>query len=514
VFRNSVLLFLLSTLLAFPQEPGRASRFAVLIGNSRYTHLPPLASIGEDLKTIQAALKNAGFEVKVIQDTNYQSLFDGVAGPYFGELRPGDVCFFYYAGYAAQYKDDNYLVPTDFDPKAPGGFNYGALSLARVQGALESRKPRIKIITLDAATNLAELVPIEGLGRGLGLPDLSDSKQTMVAFSAAPNEPAVYPAAGGTATPFTKYLAAAIDKAGLKIEEVFDDARREVIKNTAGQQQPYQQPNITELFYFHDPLPVKAELPPGVPKRNHKDRQEYVWIPSGKFRMGCVPSDAKCDDDEKPQHRVTVSQGFWMGRTEVTVDAYRRYIENNFDKKHQKMPETPDWDRKWSVISAPINAVTWQQAKSYCEWAGGRLPSEAEWEYAARAGAENEIYPLNSENSRDKANFLGIKGNDRYEYTAPVGSFDPNAFGLFDMSGNVWELVNDWYGKTYYSESPATDPKGPASGTKHIVRGGSWFSDPAKHLRISLRKATNDWGNTIGFRCVLDDTPATKELLQ
>jgi formylglycine-generating enzyme required for sulfatase activity len=513
VLRQSVLLILLSNLLAFSQEPARASRFAVLIGNSRYSHLPPLTSVGEDLKAIQGALKDAGFQVKVIEDTDYQTLFDGVvAGRYFTEIRPGDVCFFYYAGYAVQYKDDNYLVPRDFDSKAPEGFNYGALSLSRVLEVLESKNPRIKIIALDAATNMEDLAAIEGVGRGLGFPDLSDNKQTMVAFSTTPNEPAVYPASGA-ATPFTKYLAAAIAKAGLTIEEVFNDAKREVIKNTTERQQPYPYSNITQLFYFHDPLPVKAELPAGVPKRNRKDRQEYVWIPPGKFLMGCVPSDTKCDDDEKPQHTVTISKGFWMGGTEVTVDAYRRYFENNFDKKH-KMPEAPDWDRKWSIILAPINAVTWQQAKSYCEWVGGRLPSEAEWEYAARAGADNEIYPLNSENSRDKANFLGKKGNDRYDFTAPVGSFDRNAFGLFDMSGNVWEWVNDWYSKTYYSESPATDPKGPASGTKHIIRGGSWNSDPAKHLRISLRKANNDWGNALGFRCLLEDTPATKELLQ
>src|SRR5437763_11437628 len=114
----------------------------------------------------------------------------------------------------------------------------------------------------------------------------------MATLSAAPAEPAFYPASGPA--PFTKYLAAALEKPGLNIEAVFDEARRAVIKDTTDRQQPFPRSNITETFYFHDPLPIKAELPPGVPKRNRKDRQEYVWILPGKFLMGCVPNDSKC----------------------------------------------------------------------------------------------------------------------------------------------------------------------------------------------------------------------------
>ena len=512
--RRCLLLTLFSLRLAWAQDGGQALRNAILIGNTTYSHLQPLAPVTLNLKIIEAALQAAGFTVKVVENADFDNVYKGIIEKsYFSDVKPGSLCFFYYAGYALQYSEDNYLVPTDFNASRPEDINHGALSLSRVQDALEAVKARIKIIAIDASTDVGQFVTSLALHRGFAFPDRGESKEIMIGFSAAPNELALYPPNGPT--PFTKYLAEAIAKPGLSIEAVFDDARRQVTKNTNGQQ-PYHYSNITENFYFHDPLPVpvKVQITSVKPKRNRKDRQEYVFIPAGKFFMGCVPSDNRCAEDEKPQHAVTISNGFWMGSTEVTADAYGRYLENNFDKKHRKMPDAPVGNKNWSTTNAPISSVRWEDAKKYCEWVGGRLPTEAEWEYAARAGQDNEIYPLNSENSREKANFLGTKGNDRYEFAAPVGSFDRNAYDLFDMAGNVWEWVADWYGKTYYSESSAVDPKGPASGTKHIIRGGSFDSDPSKHLRISLRKANNDWGNAVGFRCVLDDTPATKKLFE
>lgn len=517
MFRRFFPLLIFSIGFGVSQDAAHGERYAVLVGNAHYSHLKPLASVPDNIQVLEGALKDAGFTVRAFSDANFQNLYDGViSGSYFSGVKPGDVCFFYYAGYAfaPQTATDNYLVPTDFDAATREDINHGAFSLSRVQDALDSAKARIKIIVIDGSTDVGKYVSTLGLGRGFAFPDRGDSKEIMIAFSASPTEPASYPASG--VTPFTKYLAAAMSKPGSTIEAVFNEAQREVVKSTPTQV-PHLSTNITETFYFHDPLPVKAELPAGVPKQNRKDRQEYVWIPSGKFLMGCVPSDTKCNDDEKPQHAVTITKGFWMGTTEVTANAYSGYLENAFDKKdkkHRKMPEAPVWNEKWKTTNEPISSVKWEEAKSFCEWAGGRLPTEAEWEYAARAGKDNEIYPLNSENSRDKANFLGQQGNDRYKFAAPVGSFDRSAFGLFDMSGNLWEWVNDWYDKSYYAESPPADPPGPSSGTKHIMRGGSFDSAADKHLRISLRKPTNDSGNALGFRCVLDDTPATKKLLQ
>ncbi len=157
--------------------------------------------------------------------------------------------------------------------------------------------------------------------------------------------------------------------------------------------------------------------------------------------------------------------------------------------------------------------MTWERAQAYCAWAGGRLPTEAEWEYAARAG-ENSIYPFQGQDSRDKANFEGKSGADLFAGVAPVHSFTPNAWGLHDMAGNVWEWVNDYYSPTYFREAgAASDPQGPAAGKEHVIRGGSFDSDAESHLRISIRKGFGGAGNSLGFRCVLNDTPDTNKLL-
>jgi formylglycine-generating enzyme required for sulfatase activity len=202
-----------------------------------------------------------------------------------------------------------------------------------------------------------------------------------------------------------------------------------------------------------------------------------------------------------------------MAQTEVDTNAYVKYVADGKSQGRKMPKEAPEWNKKWQITDMPMANVTWQEADAFCQWAGGRLPTEAEWEYAARAGKENEVFPLNSENSRDKANFYGTKGNDVYDTAAPVKKFDPNAYNLFDMAGNVWEWVSDFYAPDYYKDSPAKDPKGPSSGKGHVVRGGSWNSNPAEHLRLSYRDGSSKETNVIGFRCMLEDSPETTKML-
>jgi formylglycine-generating enzyme required for sulfatase activity len=217
--------------------------------------------------------------------------------------------------------------------------------------------------------------------------------------------------------------------------------------------------------------PVEVKLSqtarsPGEVRENAKDGLKYVWIPPGTFMMGCSPADNECSAEEKPAHQVKVTKGFWMGQTEVTVGAYKRFAAAT----GRQMPPEPmningnALNPGWGDEAMPIVDVTWDDAQAYCSWAGGRLPTEAEWEYAARAGSTEARYgPIDE---------VAWYYNNSGQKTHKVGQKRANEFGLYDMLGNVWEWVNDWYDENYYKNSPAQDPAGPAIGQLRALRGG------------------------------------------
>ncbi len=216
---------------------------------------------------------------------------------------------------------------------------------------------------------------------------------------------------------------------------------------------------------------VTAVLGSGAPpaaaevkfKVNPKDNLRYVWIPPGKFMMGCSPGDSECYDKEKPSHEVSISHGFWMGQTAVTQAAYKA-VTGKPNPSHFKGDDLP------------VEQVTWEEAKFYCEAVGMRLPTEAEWEYAARAGSTGARY-----SSLDEVAWYDGNSGGK---THPVAQKLPNAWGLYDTLGNVWEWCSDWYGN--YSEGRLDDPTGPQRREMKIVRGGSWRNYP-RNVRVSGR---------------------------
>jgi len=259
---------------------------------------------------------------------------------------------------------------------------------------------------------------------------------------------------------------------------------------------------------------------PGTVKANPKDGLKYVWIPPGTFMMGCSPGDNECRNAELPPHEVTITKGFWMGQTEVTVGAYKRFA----GATGRQMPPEPvlvngrPLNPRWGDEAMPVVDVTWDDAQAYCSWAGGRLPTEAEWEYAARAGSTgarygnlDEIawYVENSGRQRldserilreDQNNYLkriNENGNNMHD----VGQKRPNGFGLYDMLGNVWEWVGDGYGQNYYPSSPSQDSSGPAFQVR-VLRGGSWDGNPGS-VRVSSRFRVSSGLRifSFGFRC-------------
>ncbi len=271
---------------------------------------------------------------------------------------------------------------------------------------------------------------------------------------------------------------------------------------------------------------------------NPRDGQVYVWIPPGTFFMGCSPDDKGCQNmmpfaNEKPRHLVIISKGFWMGKTEITVQAYRKYAQSTGRKGPTELvlaaPERFQDKDFPNSDSHPMAYVTWQDAVKYCEWAGGRLPTEAEWEYAVRAGSNesrydnlNEIawYADNSGDSIINSSELGdrqirnqkLKNNKNN--THPVGSKTPNDFGIYDMLGNVSEYCSDWYDEDYYQISSKLDPKGPPGFEFRVIRGGDFRERPLG-VRVSHRAymLLDHRFNNIGFRCVLDSIPNKTDAL-
>jgi formylglycine-generating enzyme len=489
-----------------PAAPAR--RLAIVIANFDYQKLPRLTSPSNEAQAIVETLAAAGFLVR--RAANIGRLeFLTTESSFLKDVQPGDSVLFYYSGYAVQGDDDNYLLPVDFEPQDTNDLDRRSYHLSRMQQKLDERGAALKIFILEGSRAID--VPIAGAGPPglMAQPDVSPD--SLFAFAAAPGQ--TVPTSAATIGRLTDAVVRNIALPGLRVVDVFGNAKREVATSTNTAQNPFVQENILHPdFFFHAPKAAESPKPQtgpqkGVPYSNRKDREEYLFIPSGAFKMGCVPSDKGCKDDEKPQHRVEITKSFWMGRNEVQVDSYRRFVG-------KKMPSAPLWDHHWERGNLPIVNVSWENARDYCGWAGGRLPTEAEWEYAARAGEEDEIYPLNNENSRDKANFAGKKGNDIYDQEpAPVRKFDASSVGLYDMAGNVWEWVSDYYFPDYYSRSPKADPTGPPEGKQHPIRGGSFDSDPKKHLRISIREAFGKSGNTVGFRCVLEDNPESRKNL-
>jgi formylglycine-generating enzyme required for sulfatase activity len=224
----------------------------------------------------------------------------------------------------------------------------------------------------------------------------------------------------------------------------------------------------------------------GTVKVNPQDGQKYVWIPPGTFQMGCFENDHEGFENEKPPHPITITKGFWLGQTPVTQAAYQRVMGNNPSHFHGEQ--------------LPIETVTWNQAKAFCEAVGGRLPTEAEWEYAARAGTTGARYGQLEGIAWYRENSGGK--------TQEVGQKQPNGWNLYDMMGNVWEWVGDWYDEKPYAESPSVDPSGPASGKYRVLRGGS-FNDVSRTLRSSVRVRIkpDDWSYILGFRCVREVFP-------
>ena len=299
---------------------------------------------------------------------------------------------------------------------------------------------------------------------------------------------------------------------------------------------------------------------------------QFVKVPAGEFMMGSdEPTVALAQaypelpearfnklQDEAPVHRVRITRPFWMGKHELTVGQFRRFVEASGYKPQSEADGTGGYgyragydpatslrgdafegrDTRYSWRNPgfaqgddhPVVNVTWNDAQALAAWLTKtegrryRLPTEAEWEYACRAGTRTRyhsgddpaslqrvanVFDTDSAVHWPRWRAMALKGSDGFAFTAPVGSFAPNPWGLHDMHGNVWEWVSDWHGDDYYAQSPLDDPQGPPSGDVRVRRGGSWHT-----WAFYARAAYRNWNDSntrytlVGIRLVREDGPA------
>jgi formylglycine-generating enzyme len=285
---------------------------------------------------------------------------------------------------------------------------------------------------------------------------------------------------------------------------------------------------------------------------------KLTLIPSGEFMMGSkespdetaafinqhYPDDVQVPNfftDEHPRHRVRITRAFYLGTYHVTRGQFRKFVLSaryKTDAEKSAKPGAFGWNPErtgfgfnknssWRDVGFeqtddhPVVDISWNDAIAFCKWLSRkegqtyRLPTEAEWEYACRAGTTTRYYSGNDPESLARVGNVAdaaaktkfpdwngtIKASDGYIFTSPAGSFQPNAFGLYDMHGDAWQWCSDWYGEEYYATSPKDDPIGPDSGGGRVIRGGSWNSRPTLARSAERVKQTPDDRDFLtGFR--------------
>ncbi len=274
------------------------------------------------------------------------------------------------------------------------------------------------------------------------------------------------------------------------------------------EEEPTQTPTPTENA---GPVPVGVAV-------NDLDGARIILIPEGAFTMGSDPeSDPNFWGAEGPKHEVYLDE-YWIYETEVTVGMYQTCYTSGFCPTAYLFTGThSDLEDYRSDPDLPMVFVTWEQASFYCDWAADGLPTEAQWEKAAR-GTDDRLLPWGDLPFQEGfANYCGLECEDNtsematfddgYPLTAPVGSFPAGAspFGVLDMAGNVWEWTADYFSQSYYAISPEVNPTGPVTGDRYVIRGGGFWNG-VSGMRVVARLSLDAEAalNTVGFRCVVD----------
>ena len=550
---------------AAEQTASEERRVALVIGNAAYEEPPArLVNPVGDATAMASVLRDLDFAVTLVTDANMEQMARAT-NTFIGQVRSGDVAVFYYAGHGLELEDGlNYLAPVDFSSDYDAvQAKYRSLHAGEVQERMERAGARTRIVILDACRNnpfersrtltrggLGQMGPRGGLvafateagdvasDDGLYTRHLVEALrepgvQAMELFTRVSE--AVEAASGGQQIPAVNFAGAAgrfVFRRGVAVRtadpaptyaasDVFRDCPScpEMVVIPAGTFQMVSSLRLSAALPRRrgrragDGRPPGSERagrrppgseragrrPPGLERAGRRPRgsERAGRRPPGSERAGRRPPGSEEDryDNEGSRHRVTL-RSFAMGVKEVTFDEWDACVRGGGCDGYR-----PD-DEGWGRGARPVINVSWEDAQAYVSWlseitgAQYRLPSESEWEYAARAGTTTP-YHTGSTISTDQANYRYSRGR-----TTPVGTFAPNAFGLYDVHGNVWERVEDcWHDDYRGAPSDGTAWTRGGDCGRRVLRGGSWDGDPRSVRSASRsRNATGYRNGNAGFR--------------
>lgn len=448
-------------------------RIALVIGNSDY-YSKPLTNPVNDAKSMEGALKACHFDVTHRFNVNRQEMFEAIRE--FGDqIKRADVGLFYYAGHALQVNGENYLIPIGADVKKEHEVRFQCLEASLVTSNMEAASNPLNIIILDACRDN----PFRSFrSTASGLAEMSAPVGTIIQYATSAGGVAIdYDELSGKNGLYTSKLLKYMQTPGLEINMMFRKVREEVYYASDKKQTPWESNSLMGGSFFFKPTSSNEQ------SFTNTLGMTFVRIHAGSFKMGS-PTDEPGRDSDEIQHRVTLTQDYYMQTTEVTQGQWQAIMGNNPSYFKNCSDRCPVEKVSWNDVQAFIKKLnTMDSGRNY------RLPTETEWEYAARAGTQAPFafgYCL----STNYANYHGnypLTGCSKGQYrkkTLPVGSLQKNAWGLYDMHGNVWEWCQDWYGA--YSTGNVINPSGPSSGWNRVFRGGSW-NDNASYCRSARR---------------------------
>ncbi len=389
------------------------------------------------------------------------------------------------------------------------------LKLLSEESGKAARIAKIRVDRMDGDRVWAEIIRREGNDSLVGRPvEFTDTKP-ILRVTTSPDDAAVWiddtRHRGRTNAPVTVALAPGKHRVRVS-HEGYEPRTREIVLEPG------------------ENVKVPVRLDPGSSRAQERDRSvttrsrgmsiNMVRLEGGSFERGNWHGGGYVD--QKPVREVSLS-GFLMSRTEITVGQFRTFVEKTGytttseeygcwttnDEGERTQEEGATWKNPGfpQKEDHPVVCVSWRDAHAFAKWVGARLPTEAEWEYAARAEGRKIRYPWGNVFNGDTLNYADPSGDDGYRWTAPVGSYGPNAAGLYNMGGNVSEWCRDWYGRDYYDDSSSRNPKGPSTGEERVYRGGSW-TDNATNVWTTTRNSAppNLPADDIGFRIVRESS--------